>query len=374
MWSDERFRRLSPLPPSGQSLWFFLLTGPHTGPIPGLFRAGRAAMAEELDWPLEAFDEAFGEAFQEGMAKADFKARLVFLPNAIKHNRPESPNVVRGWRSELSLLPECDLKNEAIAHLMAELENMGEPYARALSEALGERERKPSAKPSANPSAKAMPNQEQEQEQDKYTSSLRSDVVAPDAPPAQPDHPPAGSVAKRSRSDASLATPADLMALLPGLSIQAARDYMAYRKRRRAALTPSALKPIAEQVRIACAAHGHTADEALAEAQNAGWAGFRADWYAKRVTDTPRGAADASSSRPDQQKYRLSAAERVAQNAARELAEIAERRAAAQGTGHPPLDGHEPALRPPMGEQLRRGDRPGERLERVLEGDYLGSD
>ena len=34
MWGDEKFRMLSPLPPSGQSLWLFLLTGPHTGPIP----------------------------------------------------------------------------------------------------------------------------------------------------------------------------------------------------------------------------------------------------------------------------------------------------------------------------------------------------
>ena len=56
-WSDEQFRQLSPMPPSGQGLWFFLLTGPHTGPIPGLFRAGRAALAEELGWDEEGFDE-----------------------------------------------------------------------------------------------------------------------------------------------------------------------------------------------------------------------------------------------------------------------------------------------------------------------------
>jgi hypothetical protein len=29
-WSDEKFRELSAIPPSGQGLWFFLLTGPHT--------------------------------------------------------------------------------------------------------------------------------------------------------------------------------------------------------------------------------------------------------------------------------------------------------------------------------------------------------
>lgn len=127
-WSDEKFRSLSAIAPSGQALWFFMLTGPHTGPIPGLFRAGRAAMAEELDWDVEAFDKAFGEVFQQGMAKADFKAKLVWLPNAIKHNKPESPNVVRGWRVELDLLPECDLKREAMTAIREGLESAGPSY------------------------------------------------------------------------------------------------------------------------------------------------------------------------------------------------------------------------------------------------------
>lgn len=96
-WADEKFMRLTPMQPSGQCLWFYLLTGPHTGPVPGLFRAGRAAMADDLDWPLEAFDAAFEELLREGMVRADFKAKLVWLPNAIKYNKPESPNVVKSW-------------------------------------------------------------------------------------------------------------------------------------------------------------------------------------------------------------------------------------------------------------------------------------
>ncbi|MCZ5770861.1 hypothetical protein O5340_13685 [Escherichia coli] len=50
IWDDPKFRALSPLPPSGQSLFIYLLTSPFTGIIPGLFKAGRAAMAEELGW------------------------------------------------------------------------------------------------------------------------------------------------------------------------------------------------------------------------------------------------------------------------------------------------------------------------------------
>ena len=97
MWRDETFRKLSPLPPSGQSLWFYLLTGPHSGSIPGLFSAGRAGLAEELDWNQEEFDQAFREVETAGLAKADWKARVVWLPGAIDDNKPASPNVVVSW-------------------------------------------------------------------------------------------------------------------------------------------------------------------------------------------------------------------------------------------------------------------------------------
>lgn len=161
-WGDEKFRALTPMPPSGQGLWLFLITGPHTTSIPGLFRAGRAAMAEELGWEQEAFDEAFREVFQQGMAQADFQARVVWVPNAIKHNRPESPNVVRSWGSEFDLIPECDLKWEALECLRASVCGLGEGFAKAFNETFG----MPSGKASPKPLPKAMPNQEQEQEQE----------------------------------------------------------------------------------------------------------------------------------------------------------------------------------------------------------------
>lgn len=186
-WSDERFRNLSNIAPSGQGLWFFLLTGPHTSPIPGLFRAGRAAMAEELGWENEAFDKAFQEVSDEGMAKADFKARLVWLPNALKHNKPESPNVVRSWRVELNLLPECDLRNEAISHIRKTLESIGTSYVQAFDEICAKEPRKTTSKASGKALPKAMPNQEQEQEQEQEVPPNATPAASPpDTPAARP--------------------------------------------------------------------------------------------------------------------------------------------------------------------------------------------
>lgn len=191
-WSDERFRALSAMPASGQGLWFFLLTGPHTGPIPGLFRAGRAAMAEELGWDQEGFDEAFAEVSSQGMAKADFRAKLVWLPKALRHNKPESPNVVRGWKVEIDLLPECDLKRIAIASLRTTLAEMGSAYLSAFNEISPEKvsaeiepfdKPKANAKPSEKPSLETMANQEQEQEQEqKGEEPEGSSCPKPDKP------------------------------------------------------------------------------------------------------------------------------------------------------------------------------------------------
>jgi hypothetical protein len=72
MWGDAKFRELSPLPPSGQSLWMVLLTGEQTDIIPGLFRIGEAAFAEQLGWSLEAFRKAFQEVSAKGMVEADW--------------------------------------------------------------------------------------------------------------------------------------------------------------------------------------------------------------------------------------------------------------------------------------------------------------
>lgn len=157
-WTDEKFRSLSPIPPCAQGLWFFLLTGPHTGPIPGLFRSGRSALAEDLGWPLKSFDMAFSEISEKGMAEADFQARLIWLPNAIRHNPPASPNVVKGWRSEFNLLPECHLRDRAKAFLKAFLKGLGKDGDQAFLKAFGEA--------SSYPSSKTLPNQEQEQEQE----------------------------------------------------------------------------------------------------------------------------------------------------------------------------------------------------------------
>jgi hypothetical protein len=134
-WTDKKFRELSPMVPSGQGLWLYLILGPQTSNIPGLFEASQVDMADRLEWTLEDFRRCWSEIEAKGMAKADWRARLVWLPRATEYNRPESPNVVVSWANIFDELPECDLKDEAYQTLKAFAKDMGESFHHAFSRA-----------------------------------------------------------------------------------------------------------------------------------------------------------------------------------------------------------------------------------------------
>jgi hypothetical protein len=174
MWTDQKFRELSPMPPSGQSLWVYLLSGPHTSIIPGLSKARRGGIAEELAWTLEAFDTAFNEIASQQMAEADWQAGVVWIPNAIKCNPPQSPNVITAWRKEWPLIPECDLKTKALEAMrlaVSELVQNNQAYCLRFNSEFAKPSAKPSGKPSVKASAKAISNQEQEQEQEQLAGT-----------------------------------------------------------------------------------------------------------------------------------------------------------------------------------------------------------
>ena len=164
MHGDERYMRLSPVLPSGQSLWVYLLTGPHTGPIPGVFVAGRAAMAEALNWSPEAFSKAFAEVLREGLAEFDERTRLCFIPNAIRHNIPANPNVVKSWRAALLQLPECELRGRAFQHLARTLSEVSDAFGKAFRESCGK------AFENASPKDSGKQEQKQEQQQEEQPS------------------------------------------------------------------------------------------------------------------------------------------------------------------------------------------------------------
>lgn len=171
IWNDAKFRSLSD---NAKLVFFMLLTHPGMTAL-GAMRATVPGLAAEMDWTTEAFREAFMEVIAEGMAEHDEKACFVCLPNFIRYNEPENPNVVKAWVGALDMLPECEQRNLTLARAVA--------YAKAKSEAFAE------ALPKAFLEAlsKGMPKQEQEQEQEQKDMYVASEALPTAAPVAQPD-------------------------------------------------------------------------------------------------------------------------------------------------------------------------------------------
>lgn len=132
LWADEKFAGLSAPLPNAQTLWVYLLTGPHTRLIPGLYGVGEMTVAEGLHWPLDGVRRAMDEITALGMARFDRQRGLLFIPRAIEYDPPANPNVVRGWRALWDDLPECDLKREAYDVLRENVVERGENFERAF--------------------------------------------------------------------------------------------------------------------------------------------------------------------------------------------------------------------------------------------------
>ena len=162
VWGDDKFQALSGPDPNAQTLWFYLVFGQHTGVIPGLSVAGEASLAEALRWPLKDFRAKFSEITDQGMAVADWTQRVVWLPNAVYYNEPESPNVAKGWVKSLDEIPDCDLKMMAIGQIRGFLKGMPEGFLEGFEEAL----RKYRVKTSYMSANFTRGNQEQEQDQE----------------------------------------------------------------------------------------------------------------------------------------------------------------------------------------------------------------
>lgn len=160
MWHDEKYRNLSAPRPNAQTLWVFLLTNPYQATLPGLFSATEATIAEFMGWPLRAFRSCWTEIADAGMAMADWRARLVWIPKAVTYDPPANPNVAKSWGYVLSRLPECALRSSAQQFIEAFLKQFEErlpeekrkQYLKAFLDGIHNRQTIPLPSPLPTPS------------------------------------------------------------------------------------------------------------------------------------------------------------------------------------------------------------------------------
>ncbi len=176
--NDKKFRELSV---EGKLAWYTILSRRDLAPI-GAFKASFESIAieqrgnEYLNEGLQkglpkAFSEVFVQALNElllkGLIKYDSESFLIYVPNFLRYNFPENPNVVKSWNSAIDSLPESDLTNHVLAK-SAEiiLNSQRDSFIKALPKEFVEAYQKGFAKDFTKDFGKGMPKQEQEQEQE----------------------------------------------------------------------------------------------------------------------------------------------------------------------------------------------------------------
>jgi hypothetical protein len=249
IWNDAGFGSLSD---DAKLAFLFCLTHPHLTSL-GAMRATVAGLAAELGWEAERFSEAFGElvrvnADERALVEYDAECAFVGLPNFLKYNAPENPNVVKSWGSLLDLLPECDAKSNLLQRVDACLAEMGEGFVVAwegvsqrvcgtLSKGLPEGYAKPSRKGSNKAkvnSGKGMPNPEPEPEQEPEPKPEQEpEPDKKDAADASGDS--STSVKRKSKSQEPIAIPHELDT---PEARKALDEFKEHRRQKRKPLTP----------------------------------------------------------------------------------------------------------------------------------------
>lgn len=145
IWNDEKFWLRSEL---GQRVYLYLISSPLGNGL-GCFRAGMAAMAEDLRMLPSRFAEGFAEGYDERLGEPLFNydegTRVVFIPKYLERNPPSNPNGIRALSKAFVSIPDCKLKLDCYHTVKAFVKTKnattkkgGETFAQAFAEAFTE--------------------------------------------------------------------------------------------------------------------------------------------------------------------------------------------------------------------------------------------
>lgn len=133
IWNDDKFPFFSD---DGKLVVFHLLTTPFSTPF-GLFKASLGALSDEMRWKRERYSKAFAEVSTKGFVDHDEMALLFLLPNFLKYNPPNNPNVLKSWGKQFSELPNSILKRKCFEILKGLSEGLGKAFSEAFEKSFG---------------------------------------------------------------------------------------------------------------------------------------------------------------------------------------------------------------------------------------------
>lgn len=116
LWDDERFVELTPIE---KLAWLYILTGPHTTSLPGLWIVGSGELVDGLRLPGKSIQASLEKLEGMGRLVLNPRLRLVRVPNAPRYNRPDNARVVKAWFKLWTDIPECQQKYDHLESIRA---------------------------------------------------------------------------------------------------------------------------------------------------------------------------------------------------------------------------------------------------------------
>ncbi|HET6372679.1 MAG TPA: hypothetical protein VFG76_05195 [Candidatus Polarisedimenticolia bacterium] len=183
IWDDDKVRELSAPKPNAQTLWFYIITGPHVTSLPGLWRLSPGTIAENLGWPTSAVRRFLQEIEEKSLARLDFRSRVVFVPGRFKHDQPTSPNTMKHWRARFDEIPDSNLKDLWLKRAYDLLDDLPDAFRYAFTHAFPEVVRTTSGTPEPEPEPEPQPEPEPGPEPEPKTrSEITPEIGAAQSP------------------------------------------------------------------------------------------------------------------------------------------------------------------------------------------------
>lgn len=130
LWNDEKFILLSK---DSKLAFLFVLTHPNLTSL-GAMRGTVEGLAAEIEVESSAFDPLI----EAELIKVDRVKKIICLPNFLRYNKPESPNVVISWGKGFDLLPESQIKTDIYIKTKEIIEGLGKGFQKAFLKSLPE--------------------------------------------------------------------------------------------------------------------------------------------------------------------------------------------------------------------------------------------
>lgn len=126
-WNDQKFLALSS---DAKVVFLMCITHPCTSRLGVMRGFTQPALAREARVSEDAFNKAFDALLKSGLIRFSEDNFLIWVPNFMRYNMPDSAQNLKTLADDLAMVPECEMRSQIIERVHAEVEAFAEKQGR----------------------------------------------------------------------------------------------------------------------------------------------------------------------------------------------------------------------------------------------------